>query len=91
MEQKTYYLIVSDDNVDNDEIDEFITYVAADLYYDSYYSNDISNITIGLYGPTTDVGGVLFEVEAQDEFSRTRGMIVSVHVIIKKSGNLMTR
>ena len=78
---KNYYLTGSDDNVDHDDIEKFITYGAADLEYDSDDSDDLSNSTIYLSSPTTDSGYVPFEVEAHYEFAQTRDMNILGHVI----------
>ena len=70
------------------ELENFITYGVTDFKYDS---DDLSNSTIGLSSPTIDTGYVNFEVESQDDFSQTRGMNVTGHVILNFVGNLLTR
>ena len=75
----------------HDEVKNSITYSLSDFDSDSDDRYDLSNSTIDLDGSTRNAGDLSFEVEAQDEFDKIRGINVSVHVILNFVGTLLTR
>ena len=79
--------------VDRDDMENFVTNGAMDIDYDSdhSYQEDNDGSEIGDFDVTTDAGDIPFEIEEEEDLKQTRGMNISGHVILNFVGSLLTR
>ena len=83
----------NDDEVECDDLEDFVTHGATDFGYDSddSYKEDNDGGALGDFDISTDAGDIPYQIEEEDNLKQTRGMNISGHVILNFVGSLLTR
>ena len=88
-----YLIDKTNDQVDHDELEDFVTNGATDIDYDSDNScqEEDDGSALGDFDITTDAGDVPFQIVEEEDLKQTRGMNITGHVILNFVGSLLTR